>query len=40
VVTEEIADFTAIDFLTSSAISMIARENALKLFPKRVAQVT
>src|ERR1700691_2572885 len=38
VVTEEVADFTARDFLVPDTIAMIARENALKLFPQRAAQ--
>jgi predicted TIM-barrel fold metal-dependent hydrolase len=38
VVTEEVADFTAPDFLPPQAIAMIARDNALKLFPNRAAQ--
>lgn len=33
VVAEEVADFTAPGFLAPDAIAMIARENALKLFP-------
>jgi predicted TIM-barrel fold metal-dependent hydrolase len=35
VVTEEVADFSAKDFLAPAAFAMIARENALKLFPQR-----
>ncbi len=35
VVTEEVADFTAPDFLAPDAVAMIARENALRLFPQR-----
>jgi predicted TIM-barrel fold metal-dependent hydrolase len=35
VVAEEVKDFTAPGFLTPDAIAMIARENALKLFPQR-----
>jgi predicted TIM-barrel fold metal-dependent hydrolase len=35
VVAEEVADFTAPGFLAPDAIAMIARENALKLFPQR-----
>jgi predicted TIM-barrel fold metal-dependent hydrolase len=38
VVTEEVADFTAPDFLSPQTIAMIARDNALKLFPNRTAQ--
>ena len=38
VVTEEIADFTASDFLPPQTIAMIARDNALKLFPNRTGQ--
>jgi predicted TIM-barrel fold metal-dependent hydrolase len=38
VVTEEVADFTAPDFLNPQTIAMIARDNALKLFPNRAAQ--
>jgi len=38
VVTEEVADFTATDFLPPQTIAMIARDNALKLFPHRAAQ--
>jgi hypothetical protein len=34
-VAEEVKDFTAPGFLTPDAIAMIARENALKLFPQR-----
>ena len=40
VVTEEVADFTAPDFLPPETLAMIARENALKLFPQRAAQFT
>ena len=40
VVTEEVADFTAPDFLPPQTIAMIARENALKLFPNRAGQFT
>jgi 6-methylsalicylate decarboxylase len=35
VVTEEVADFSAGDFLDAEAFAMIARDNALKLFPQR-----
>ena len=38
VVAEEVADFTAPDFLPPQTIAMIARDNALKLFPNRAAQ--
>jgi len=38
VVTEEVADFTAGDFLNAEAIAMIARRNALALFPHRAGQ--
>src|SRR6202050_4066647 len=38
VVTEEVADFTAPDFLPPQTIAMIARDNALKLFPNRAGQ--
>jgi predicted TIM-barrel fold metal-dependent hydrolase len=38
VVAEEVADFTAPDFLTQTQITAIGRENALKLFPDRAAQ--
>jgi predicted TIM-barrel fold metal-dependent hydrolase len=38
VVTEEVADFTSSDFLAEDTIAMIARENALKLFPQRAKQ--
>jgi predicted TIM-barrel fold metal-dependent hydrolase len=38
VVTEEVADFTAPNFLAPQTIAMIARDNALKLFPNRAAQ--
>ena len=38
VVTEEVADFTAPDFLDPRTVAMIARDNALKLFPNRAAQ--
>ena len=40
VVTEEVADFTAPDFLDPRTIAMIARDNALKLFPRRASQFT
>ena len=35
VVTEEVADFTAPDFLPPQTIAMIARDNALRLFKSR-----
>jgi predicted TIM-barrel fold metal-dependent hydrolase len=35
VVAEEVADFTAPDFLSPDTIAMIARDNALALFPHR-----
>jgi 6-methylsalicylate decarboxylase len=35
VVTEEVADFSAPDFLPPQTVAMIARDNALKLFPNR-----
>jgi 6-methylsalicylate decarboxylase len=38
VVTEEVADFTAPDFLDPRTVAMIARDNALKLFPQRGGQ--
>ena len=38
VVTEEVADFTAPDFLDPRTVAMIARDNALKLFPQRAEQ--
>jgi predicted TIM-barrel fold metal-dependent hydrolase len=38
VVTEEIADFSAPDFLDPRTVAMIARDNALKLFPQRAGQ--
>jgi predicted TIM-barrel fold metal-dependent hydrolase len=38
VVAEEIADFSAPDFLPPQTVAMIAHDNALKLFPNRVAQ--
>jgi predicted TIM-barrel fold metal-dependent hydrolase len=37
VVTEEVADFTAPDFLAPDTMAMIARDNALRLFPQRAA---
>jgi 6-methylsalicylate decarboxylase len=40
VVAEEVADFTAPDFLPPQTIAMIARNNALKLFPNRAGQFT
>jgi 6-methylsalicylate decarboxylase len=40
VVAEEVADFTAPDFLDPRTVAMIARDNALKLFPQRAAQFT
>jgi predicted TIM-barrel fold metal-dependent hydrolase len=40
VVAEEVADFTAPDFLDPRTVAMIARDNALKLFPNRAAQFT
>jgi predicted TIM-barrel fold metal-dependent hydrolase len=39
VVAEEVADFTAGDFLAPDAIAMIARQNALALFPRRAGQL-
>ena len=36
VVAEEVADFTAPGFLAPNAVNLIARENALALFPHRV----
>jgi len=39
VVIEEVADFTAPGFLGQDTIAMIARQNALKLFPRRAAQL-
>jgi predicted TIM-barrel fold metal-dependent hydrolase len=39
VVTEEVADFTAPDFLDPRTVAMIARENALKLFPDRAGDL-
>ena len=38
VVAEEVADFTAPDFLDPRTVTMIARDNALELFPNRAAQ--
>ena len=38
VVAEEVADFTAPDFLDPRTVAMIARDNALKLFPQRAGQ--
>ena len=38
VVTEEVADFTAPDFLDPRTVATIARDNALMLFPNRAAQ--
>jgi predicted TIM-barrel fold metal-dependent hydrolase len=38
VVKEEVADFTAPGFLAPDTVAMIARDNALKLFPQRAAQ--
>jgi hypothetical protein len=38
VVTEEVADFTAPDFIDPRTVAMIARDNALKLFPQRGGQ--
>ena len=38
VVTEEVADFTAPDFLPPQTVAMIARDNAIKLFPNRAEQ--
>ena len=38
VVKEEVADFTAPGFLAPDTLAMIARDNALKLFPQRAAQ--
>jgi predicted TIM-barrel fold metal-dependent hydrolase len=35
VVAEEVADFTAPDFLPPQTVAAIARDNALRLFPKR-----
>jgi predicted TIM-barrel fold metal-dependent hydrolase len=38
VVAEEVADFAAPDFLPPQTVGMIARDNALKLFPSRAGQ--
>jgi 6-methylsalicylate decarboxylase len=38
VVKEEVADFTAPGFLAPETLAMIARDNALELFPQRAAQ--
>src|SRR5579862_8720884 len=38
VVTEEVADFNAPEFLDPRTVAMIARENALQLFPQRAEQ--
>jgi 6-methylsalicylate decarboxylase len=38
VVAEEVADFTASDFLSRETMAMIARRNALALFPQRARQ--
>jgi 6-methylsalicylate decarboxylase len=38
VVKEEVADFTAPNFLPPETLALIARDNALKLFPQRAAQ--
>lgn len=38
VVAEEVADFTARDFLAPETMAMIARKNALELFPQRAKQ--
>ena len=38
VVSEEVADFTAPDFLAPETVAMIARGNALALFPARIGQ--
>jgi 6-methylsalicylate decarboxylase len=38
VVAEEVAELTAHDFLGADAVAMIARDNALKLFPQRADQ--
>jgi len=40
VVAEEVADFTAPDFLPPATRAAIARDNALKLLPQRVGQFT
>jgi predicted TIM-barrel fold metal-dependent hydrolase len=39
VVAEEVADFTAPDFLDPQTVAMIARDNALKLFPGRAGNL-
>jgi 6-methylsalicylate decarboxylase len=39
VVTEEVADFTAPDFLPPQTVAAIARDNALKLFPERAGDL-
>jgi len=39
VVAEEVADFTAPDFLPPQTIGAIARDNALKLFPGRAGDL-
>jgi 6-methylsalicylate decarboxylase len=39
VVTEEVADFTAPDFLPPQTVAAIARDNALKLFPGRAGSL-
>ncbi len=39
VVAEEVADFTAPGFLAPNEVAMIARENAIKLFPNRAEQL-
>jgi 6-methylsalicylate decarboxylase len=36
VVAEEVADFSAPGFFAPDAVAMIARENALTLFPRRL----
>ena len=38
VVAEEVADFTAPDFLPPATLAAIARDNALTLFPRRAGQ--
>jgi predicted TIM-barrel fold metal-dependent hydrolase len=38
VVAEEVADFSAPDFLDAKTVAAIARDNALTLFPQRAAQ--
>jgi predicted TIM-barrel fold metal-dependent hydrolase len=40
VVAEEVADFSAPDFLDPKTVAMIAHDNALKLFPRRAEQFT